>query len=141
MLDIIQAWRTKNMLKKQLLSFLDEMEKNLEIYYVADQRQFITSAFILDMWDKVKELDIIKKYEELKVYSTVLLDFNKSYEEYKSYEKWYSSDIQNRNNENAKKLHELKNQLNRKLGQLESIIILAGQALEKELLKLGFVSN
>ena len=59
----------------------------------------------------------------------------------KTYEKWDGSDLQHRNAENAKKLHAFKNILDQKVKQLEAIIIIAGQALEKELLNLGYISQ
>ena len=33
-------------LRKDLFDFLAELEKNLEFYYVMDQRQFITHGFL-----------------------------------------------------------------------------------------------
>jgi hypothetical protein len=141
MLDMIQSWRSKHALKKQLLTFLDEMEQNLEIYYVTDQRQFMTGGFIMAAWDKVKNIEVIQRHESIKIYATTLLDFNKSYKEFKEYEQWYSSDMNNKSTENAKKLHALKAELDLNLKTLEAIIIPAGQALEQELLNLGFISH
>ena len=141
MLDIIQSWNAKNKLKKQLLDFLAEMEKNLEIYYVTDQRQFITGGFTMKTWEQVEGLEMIKKHEAIGQYATALLNFNKSYLEHKEYEQWYTSDSKNKNNENAKKLHALKHDLDLQLKPLEVVIITAGQVLEQELLNLGFISH
>ena len=86
-------------------------------------------------------MDLVKAQEPIKIYGAALMDFNKAYEEHKAYEKWYSSDMQNKTPDNAKKLHALKHDLHERIKSLEAIIILAGQQLEKELLNLGFVSN
>ena len=141
MMDIIKSWRTKNDLRKLLLTFLAEMEKNLETFYVIEQRQFITVGFLMDTWGQVKDLDIIKYQEAVRIYASALLDFNKLFQEYKSYEQWYSSDLKNKTNDNAKKLHALKHGLDQKIKSLELVIIPAGQALEKDLLNLGFISD
>ena len=141
MLDMIHHWRSKSILRKQLLTFLGEMEKNLEAYYVMEQRQFITAGFLMQCWPQVQDLDIIKRQEAIKAYASSLLDFNKALQEYKSYEQWYTSDVRHKDPENAKKLHGLKNTLDHKLKTLEAIIVPAGQALERELLNLGFIST
>ncbi len=141
MLKLLKSWHQKSLFKKQLLEFLDEIEKNLEIYYVMDQRQFITNPYLLEKWQKVKDLDVLKAHQEIKKYADALTDFNKAYEDYKSYEQWYSSDMKNKNAENAKKLHTLKDSLQIKIKSFEAVIITAGQVLERELLNLGFIDN
>ncbi|MBF0490062.1 MAG: hypothetical protein HQL15_05515 [Candidatus Omnitrophica bacterium] len=138
---MIYSWYAKKSLKKQLLDFLGEMEKNLEIYYVMDQRQFITGGFIMDTWEKVKDLEILKSQEAIQLYASTLLAFNSAFNENKTFEKWYSSSLEHRTPENAKKLHAFKNDLDQRVKTLEAIIIPAGQSLEKELLKLGFITN
>ncbi len=141
MLGIIQSWRAKKALREHLLAFLAEMEKNLEIYYVMDQRQFITTGFLMEVWSQAKDLEFIQRQEAIMVYAAALLDFNKAYKEHKSYEQWYSADVKNKTKENALKLHTLKLELDQRIKPLEAIIIVAGQALEQELLNLGFVAN
>ena len=141
MFNAIQSWYTKNSLRKKLLSFLNEMEKNLETFYVMDQRQFIVGGYTMDVWDQVKDMDIIKNQAAVQTYVTALTDFNNAYKEYKEYEQWYSSDTQNKTNDNAKKLHALKNGLDQRIKPLEPVIILAGQSFEKELLNLGLIAS
>ncbi len=141
MLGIIQSWRKKNSSKKNLLSFLSEMEKNLETYYVMDQRQFIVHGFQMDKSNSVKDLEIIRNNKDIQLYLESLNNFNNAYQEYKSYEKWYTSDEKNKNNDNARKLHSLKDSLQTRIKNYEAIIVQAGQSLERELLKLGFITN
>ena len=141
MLEFLKSWQGKHSFKNNLLEFLDEIEKNLEIYYVMDQRQFVTNCFLLDKWQKVKDLEVLKTHQDIKKYAEALMDFNKAYEDYKSYEQWYSSDMKNKNSENAKQLHTLKDSLQIKIKSFEAIIITAGQSLERELLNLGFIDN
>jgi len=126
-------------LKNNLFDFLAEMERNLELFYVMDQRQFITSGFLMDVWPRVKDMDIIKRHGTIAVYATSMEDFNHSLKTHKEYETWYASDINNRTPDNARKLHALKNELDQKIKSLEAVIILAGQDMEREMLKLGLL--
>jgi len=128
-------------MKKDLLVFLAEMEKNLEFYYVMDQRQFITHGFLTDFWPKVRDFESIKKYQSILTYGKAIEDFNNAYKTYKDFETWYTSDVNNKTPENSKKLHALKHGLDHKVQEMESIIILAGQDLEREMLNLGLLKT
>ena len=126
-------------LKNNLFDFLAEMEKNLELFYVMDQRQFITGGFLTGIWPRIKDLDIIQCHQTITAYAAAMEDFNHSLKTHKEYEIWYTSDLKNKSPENARKLHALKNELDQKLKSLEAVIILAGQDLEREMLKLGLL--
>ena len=126
-------------MKKDLFDFLAELEKNLELFYVMDQRQFITNGFLTDVWSRVKEMDLIKKHETVIQYARAVQNFNLGLKAHKDYEAWYVGDVNNKNPENARKLHALKNDLDLKLKDLEALIILAGQDVEREMLKLGLL--
>ena len=126
-------------LRKNLFDFLAEMEKNLEFFYVMDQRQFITSGFLTDLWPQVKEMEIIKQHESIAVYAKAAEDFNHSLKAYKEYEIWYTGDVKNKTPENSRKLHGLKAELDQKLKSMEALIIPAGQDLEREMVQLGLL--
>jgi hypothetical protein len=126
-------------LRKDLFDFLAEMEKNMESFYVMDQRQFITTGFLADIWPRVKDMDIIKRHGSIAHYAHATEDFNRSLKAYKEYEAWYTGDIEHKTPENSKKLHALKHELDLKLRGYEGIIIPAGQDLEREMLKLGLL--
>ena len=111
----------------------------MELFYVMDQRQFITSGFLTDMWPRVKDMDIIKRHETIANYARAMEDFNHSLKAYKEYEAWYTGDINNKTPENARKLHAIKHELDRNLKVMEAVIIPAGQDLEREMLKLGLL--
>lgn len=140
MIAALKTLVSQRKLKKDLLQFLAEIEKNLEKFYVMDQRQFIIDGFAMDVWPLVKDLDVIKKHEAITVYNRMLEDFNKALTAHKEYEKWYAGNVANKTPENARTLHTLKNDLDRRLVNLDSVIIPAGQALEGELLKMGLLS-
>ena len=141
MLKLLSDFRKKRQLKRYLLPLYEEMKKNLEIFYVMDQRQFITSGFHLVVWPLVKDLEAVKKHETITVYARALDEFNRLFKQQKEYEQWYISDLKNKTPDNARVLHSLKNDLDQKLKVMEAIIIPAGQALETELLQLGFITN
>ena len=106
-------------LRKNLFDFLAEMEKNLEFFYVMDQRQFIISGFLTDCWSRVKDIDIIKQHETISRYAAATEDFNQSLKSFKEYEAWYTGDTKNKTPEGAKKLHALKHEMDQKLKGME----------------------
>ena len=129
------------LLNKLLFNFLAEMEKNLEIFYVMDQRQFITHGFLVDFWPLVKDLDLIKRHETICLYAKAMEDFNRSLSAFKEYENWYTGDINHKTPDNARKLHAMKHEQEQKLSGMEAMIILAGQDLEREMLQLGLLKS
>ena len=128
-------------LKKNLFDFWTEMEKNLELFYVMDQRQFITRRFLNEIWPRVREFDLIKKHDTIGKYAKAIEDFNQALKAHKEYEIWYTGDIKNKTPENARKLHALKNELDVKLREMEALIIPAGQDLEREMVQLGLLKT
>ena len=139
MFSIFKKNSEEGQLKKNLFDFLEEMESNLESFYVMDQRQFITHGFLTDAWPLVKDIDIIKRHEAIVKYAKATEDFNHSFKTYKEFEAWYTEDIKNKTPENARKLHALKHELDQKLWGMEALIIPAGQDLEREMLQLGLL--
>jgi hypothetical protein len=139
MISLVKKIVHQQQLKKNLLSVLAEMERNLELFYVMDQRQFITQGFLQLTWAAVKDEPIIKKHESINVYFHAIEEFNQLYKKHKEYEQWYIADIARKTPENARQLHSLKHDLDKKLKNMESVIIPAGQALEKEMVDLGLL--
>jgi len=141
MFSIFKKNSKDDQIKKNLFDFWVEMEKNMELFYVMDQRQFITSGFLTDQWPRVKDIDIIKRHETIVRYAAAIEDFNQSLKAHKEYEAWYTRDSKNKTPENGRKLHALKHELDLKLKGLEAVIIPAGQDLEREMLKLGLLKQ
>ena len=141
MLAKVQTFLQQRKLKKDLLAFLSEMEKNLELFYVMDQRQFILNGFWADAWAPVKDTAIVRKHESIRAYANAVEQFNVLFRDYKEYEVWYASDLKNKTQDNAKKLHGMKQDLDKRLKEMEAVIIPAGQALEKEMLVLRILKN
>ena len=128
-------------LRKNLFDFQAEMEKNLEFFFVMDQRQFITHGFLTDIWPLVKDMDIIKRHAAIAIYAKAVEDFNHSLKAHKNYETWYISDVTNKTPENARKLHAMKHELDVKIKSMEAVIISAGQDLEREMVQLGLLKK
>lgn len=141
MLPIFRKKTNEEPLKKELFAFLNELEKNLESFYVMDQRQFITQGFLLETWGNVKDRDIIKRHGSIAKYAAATEDFNHSLKAHKEFETWYTSDINHKTPDNARKLHAMKNELDLKLRAMEALIILAGQDLEREMIRLGMLRS
>jgi hypothetical protein len=139
--SIFQKYLLNRETRKSLYDFLAQMEKNLEFFYVMDQRQFITHGFLTDAWPAVKGMEIIKRHGSILAYARCMEEFNDSLKNYKEFEAWYTGDVNNKKAENARKLHELKSELDQKLRSLEAVIIAAGQDLEREMLKLGLLES
>ncbi len=137
MLSAFKKFRQEWQLRRNLRAYWLEMEKNLELFYVMEQRQFITETFKLDAWALVKDVDLVKRHESIVICAKSIEDFNKANKDYKDFETWYTSDIVHKTPDNARKLHHLKHELDMKLKGMEAIIIPAGQALEKEMVNLG----
>src|SRR5437868_7133002 len=110
MLSFFKKRSQEEQMRKDLFDFLAEMEKNLEFFYVMDQRQFITNGFLTDVWPRVKDMDIIKQHASILLYATATSDFNNSLKEYKEYETWYTGDAKNKTPEGARQLHALKSE-------------------------------
>ncbi|MBI4308909.1 MAG: hypothetical protein HY591_01110 [Candidatus Omnitrophica bacterium] len=117
------------------------MEKNLEIFFVMDQRQFITGKFLTQAWEQVQGEAIIRKHESILVYAGAAEDINRLIKEHKEFEQWYAADMTRKTPDNARKLRGMKNDLDKKLRTMEAVIIIAGQALEKEMLQLGLLKS
>jgi len=141
MFSIFNKKSKEEQLKKDLFDFLAEMEKNMELFYVMDQRQFITSGYLTQLWPRVSHIEIINKHRTIVEYARAMEDFNRSLKAHKDYENWYTGDINNKSPENARKLHALKNELDLKLKDMEAVIIQAGQDLEREMVKLGLLKT
>lgn len=122
MVTMIRKIFERGRLKRNLIAFLDEMEKNLETFYVMDQRQFITQGFSVLAWEQVKQEDAVKKHGPVLVYIRAMEDFNRSFQKYEE-----------------NKTPMLKNELDKKLKGLDAVIIPAGQALEREMIRLGIL--
>src|SRR6185503_13282394 len=88
-----------------LMRFYEELKKNLELYHVHDQRQFIDKEFKTEEWAKAKSIEILRSADKIRVYGDAVEDFNRFFRAFRDFEKWYAADMANKTKENAQKLH------------------------------------
>lgn len=141
MFDVMRKKIEESRQKRDLLMFLAEMDKNLETYYVMEQRQFITETFPMLAWASVKDTAMVNRYPSIKAYAQRMEDFNRSFSQQREFEKWYVGDLANKTPDNARKLHAMKQDLEKQLKGMDAVIIPAGQDLEREMLKLGWLKG
>ena len=127
--------------KDALMRLYGEIKKNLEIYYVMDQRQFIDMEFQSAQWQKVQSQKGTAGLAKLKDYGRVVDDFNRFYREFKEFEKWYAADMNNKTKENAQKLHTHRSELDGKLKNMYPVICAAGEELEYKLIELKLIKQ
>ncbi|MBL8012361.1 MAG: hypothetical protein JNN05_00800 [Candidatus Omnitrophica bacterium] len=124
-----------------LLPFYEELKKNLEIYHVMDQRQFIDMEFKADVWLKTKSHPTIRSFDKVVIYGQAIEDFNQFYRNFKDFEKWYAADMTNKTRDNAQKLHTQRSELDGKLKTLYPVICRAGEQVEYKLIDLGLLKQ
>ena len=78
-----------------LLSFLQEVKRNLETFYVIEQRRQKT-LFSLDCWDRIKDREEFSWPNDILKYVYMLKEFNNKLEDVINYQNWYMSDLNNK---------------------------------------------
>ena len=126
---------------KALMRFYEELKKNLEIFYVMDQRQFIDMEFKSAEWEKIKSAPFAQPFSKVQAYGRAVEDFNQFYRQFKEFEKWYAADMANKTRENAQKLHTQRSDLDGKLKTMYPVICEAGAELEYKLIDLGLIKQ
>lgn len=138
---LFDRFTSKGKETRSLTGFYEELKKNLEIFHVMDQRQFIDMEFRLQEWQKAKSAEWAKPFDKVQVYGRLLEEFNAFYRGFKEYEKWYAADMNNKTRENAEKLHSQRSELDKKLKGLYPVICRAGEQVEYKLIELGLISR
>lgn len=141
MLGVLKALTPQGRQAKALMDFYGELKKNLEIFHVMDQRQFIDMEFLLQEWQKARSADWAKPFDKVHLYGRLIEEFNSFYRGFKEYEKWYTADMNNKTRENAEKLHTQRNELDDKLKNLYPVICRAGEQVEYKLIEMGLLKQ
>ena len=141
MFDLLKRFTPQGRSNKALLKFYEELKKNLEIFHVMDQRQFIDMEFRFAEWDQIKGLDVTKSFPKVRAYGACVEDFNAFYRQFKEFEKWYAADMANKTQDNAQKLHTQRSELDGKLKAMCQVIVAAGAELEYKLIDLGLIKQ
>ena len=141
MLGLLKNLTPQGRQAKALMPFYGELKKNLEIYHVMDQRQFIDMEFKMDTWQKIKSTEHIHSFDKVYTYGQKIEEFNQFYRTFKEFEKWYAADMANKTRDNAQKLHTQRNQLEIQLKELYPVICKAGEQIEYKLIALGLIKQ
>jgi hypothetical protein len=141
MFGVLEGLTPKGRQTKALMDLYGELRKNLEIFHVMDQRQFIDMEFRLQEWQKAGSADWAKAFDKVHVYGCLLEEFNAFYRGFKEYEKWYAADMDNKTRENAEKLHTQRSELDKKLKGLYPVICRAGEQVEYKLIEMGLLKQ
>jgi predicted MPP superfamily phosphohydrolase len=141
MFDVLKSLTRHGRDQKALMKFYDELKKNLEIFYVMDQRQFIDMEFRAAAWGRIKDLTLTKTFPKILAYGSSVEDFNGFYRRFKEFEKWYAADMANKTKDNAQKLHTQRSELEGKLKTMYPVICSAGEELEYKLIDLGLIKK
>ena len=112
-----------------LLELLNEVNTNMERFYVIDQRQFISMNFEMQAWEEARHFSGADFPSEVKEYATALEDFNRTFDDCRACEEVYSSSIENKTLEAAKVLHAKKEALEEKFKNIQPRILTAQKAL------------
>ncbi|NTV29652.1 MAG: hypothetical protein HGA80_06190 [Candidatus Omnitrophica bacterium] len=125
-------WRRKPP-KNLLLALWDEANRNLERYYVVEQRNFITEPFDSEALDEARLLGGVKFQAELTAYASAIRDFNVALQDVKAFEGVYASGIDHKTRENAEILHAKKEALDEQFKRLYPVIVAAQKVLREML--------
>ena len=137
---MFQEFFKKRKTNKDLAVFYAEVKKNLESFYVMDQREYF-KLFMMEGWGAVKENAGLKFPSAVTDYVKALEAFNSAKDEHDRFEEFYTATMDNRTKANATVLHDKKEILKQKFQGLESVIKAAIKPLENELRLRGIIKN
>ena len=137
---LFDKFQKKRKLKRLLLEFKEEIKKNLESYYVMFQLGKL-KFFQLEVWQKLKNESEAEMSSSILRYAQILGDYNKVLADFKNYEQWFASDINNKTASNAEVLHEKNSKAKEKFQGLEQIIKSALHDFEIQLLRRKILNN
>ena len=93
-------WSQQKAIDKLLLSFWQEVEMNLESYYVMFQLGKLR-FFAMQVWPLIQSCAEFLLDEQLSRYGERLADYNNVLDDFRKYEQWYAADIKNKTKENG----------------------------------------
>lgn len=134
-IPVLGAFIRRRPQKNFLKAIWEEANRNLERYYVVEQRQFITEAFDIEAWEDARMFSDLTFSDILSTYAAAIADFNAALKDVKEFEEVYSSSIDRKTRENAEVLHGKKEILEEKFQKLRPMIVSAQKSLREILVK------
>lgn len=117
--------------KNGLFSFFQEVTRNLELYYVVDQRQFISAPFEDEHLAVAFEYPVIRSSTSVRDYAHAVRTFNAFFSDVRTFEQKYLSFDEHRTKENAQILHEKKEKLQQQFESSRAFILAAQLELRR----------
>src|SRR5689334_13000912 len=130
MLKFFRDYLKQKEQRQEFFSLLIEAKANLEAYYVMFQLNRLRH-FTLDIWENVNALPEYSQ-EALSEYSRRLSQYNSVLKDYKDFEFWYNEDLDRKNQDNGRILHQKKELVQEHFKGLEAVIKAAVVSVEQE---------
>ncbi len=118
--------RQKN---RYLAGLWQEVNSNLEHFYVIDQRGFVSAGFGLKAWEEALNCSGVEFGGDILGYAAVLEEFNRVFADMKQFECFYSSSMEHKTRANAEVLHSKKEALDEMARGLQPLILGAREQL------------
>ena len=135
MFQFLEEFKKNRKLRDALVNLYQEAEKNLESCYVMQQRG-VLEKFRLEAWRAFPlDCDIRFPHSVTNCVHSVE-DYNAAMDDFKSYERWYAANLENKTQENAKILHGKKEAVDSKFKGMLSMVKPAVDALTVQLQEL-----
>lgn len=124
-------FRQKSLRKNFLFLLWQEISRNVERYYIVDQRQFISEPFEMDAWKEARDFTSVRFPAAVVEYVAAVESFNKAFLEMKEFEETYLSSVEYKTRANAEILHARKEELQKKFDFLRPLIFTAQKAMRE----------
>ena len=118
--------------RRLLLAFYEEIKDNLESYYVMFQIGKLR-FFKLEGWEQAMAFPHGEWDSAVVHYAERLREYLRALKEFKEYEDWYASDINNKSQETGRVLHGKREAAQAKFEGLEPVIKAALSSVEGQL--------
>lgn len=145
MFKFLHEYRARQEQRRELLGLLAEVKSNLELYYVMFQLGRLR-FFVLDFWATLKENSEASWSQMIPEYIQRLTEYNRILKEYKDFEFWYNEDLNRKNKDNGRVLHQKKELAQAQFQGLEPVIkdavsVIEQQAILRKIIKANRILN
>ncbi len=145
MLKFLSEYRVHQERRREFLGLLAEVKTNLELYYVMFQLGKLR-FFVLDFWETIKTNSKSSWNQMIPEYILHLTEYNRILKEYKDFEFWYNQDLDRKNKDNGRVLHQKKELAQAQFQGLEPVIkdavsVIEQQAILRKIIKANRILN
>ena len=131
MFKFLREYRMYQEQRRELLGLLAEVKSNLELYYVMFQLGKLR-FFVMDFWETIKINSESPWDQMIPMYIQRLTEYNQLLKEYKDFEFWYNEDLDRKNKDNGRILHQKKELAQAQFQGLEPVIKDAVSVIEQQ---------